>query len=402
MKFKNVLLAATALMLTSVLAFSGCTDLKNENSAEESSAPQSSEKKQESSKNTEKSEASKTESKTESKAENSAAQSSVEEQEYSLPAYNKITPAVWEVTDSNAHVIYMMGSIHAADADALEMPDYFETAYAKCDSLAVECDITEAQLDIFGLGELLYTDGTTIKDHVPEEDYEKAVETLSAAGSYNANYDYMKPIMWSSLGEAVAIQRAGLNTNYGIDTLLIKRAKEENKKVLEVESVDSQYTLLAHLPDEVQLLMFHQLTTDDYIDDMEKELRETYEGWKNGTLGDSLVESDADITEESLSDEELKLLEQYNDAMLNNRNKGMVEKAKEYMKGGKTVMFVVGAAHFYGEKGILQLMKDNGCTIRQLTTEDAEKPPAKSAFAAESTEEESSVPETDPGTARAA
>ena len=398
MKFKNVLSAVTALMLTSVLAFSGCTDQKNESSHEESSTPQSSKEKQESSNNTDKSET----SKTESEKENSAAESSEEEPEYSLPAYNKITPAVWEVTDSNANVIYMMGSIHAADADALEMPDYFETAYAKCDSLAVECDITEAQLDIFSLNGLLYTDGTTIQDHVPAADYKKAVEALSTAGSYSSNYDYMKPIMWSALGETVAIERAGLYTNYGIDTLLIKRAKNDKKTVLEVESVDSQYSLLANLSDEIQLLLYHQLGTDNYIDDMEKELRETYEAWKNGTLDESLLDSDNDTTEESLSDEELKLLEQYNDAMLNNRNKGMVEKALEYMKSGKKVMFVVGAAHFYGEKGILQLMKDSGCTIRQLTTEDAETIPAKATPAIESTEEEIAVPETDPGTARAA
>ena len=43
------------------------------------------------------------------------------------------------------------------------------------------------------------------------------------------------------------------------------------------------------------------------------------------------------------------------------------------MQSDNVVMFVVGAAHFYGDNGILQLMKDKGCTVIQLTEKDADK-----------------------------
>ena len=60
-----------------------------------------------------------------------------------------ITPAVWEVTDQNGNNIYMMGSIHIAKEDASVLPDYFETAYAKCDALAVECDVLDNSVNMF-------------------------------------------------------------------------------------------------------------------------------------------------------------------------------------------------------------------------------------------------------------
>ena len=61
-----------------------------------------------------------------------------------IPAESKITPAVFRATDADGHEIYLMGSIHLADADAAVYPDYFEKIYQWSDALAVECDTTNS------------------------------------------------------------------------------------------------------------------------------------------------------------------------------------------------------------------------------------------------------------------
>ena len=318
---------------------------------------------------------------------------------------SKITPIVWEVTDTNGNNIYMMGSIHAGDADALIMPDYFETAYARCDALAVECDATSSLstlTSISDLQKLVYSDGTTIKDHVPEDEYNSAVNLLTDAGSYSPLYDMYKPIMWSTLAEKAAVEYAGLSFNYAVDTTLINRSKKEGKELLEIESVESQMALLTSVPDETQYILFNQIAQENYLNEASNSINRIYVKWKTGALSDEDFNNDLS----KLSPKEQTLIEDYNKMMEYDRNENMAQKAMEYLESGKKVMFVVGSAHFFKEKGIIQLMKNNGCTVRQLTHDDADPSVlTSSSEPADNSSEvssESTVNETDPAVPRAA
>lgn len=286
---------------------------------------------------------------------------------------NTITPTVWQVSDKDGNIIYMMGSIHAADDSIKHMPDYFEAAFEKCDSLAVECDTTEMSSTLSATmkytNQLLYTDGTTIKDHISTEAYQNGVKILQAVGTYSSVYDLYKPAMWASLLENAAITNAGLDSQNGVDVTLIKRAKSEGKNILEIESVESQIKLLADMPEEIQNLMIEAYGEENSLKTVSDQLIELYDMWKSGTITEDAVLGDTN--EENMTEEQKKLVQEYNDLMLNNRNVGMVEKAKEYMASGDTVFFMVGSAHFYGEKGIVELLKADGCTFRKLESTDA-------------------------------
>ncbi|MBQ8133720.1 MAG: TraB/GumN family protein [Clostridia bacterium] len=314
---------------------------------------------------------------------------------------NTITPTVWEVTDKNGKIIYMMGSIHAADSAVLNMPDYFETAYEKCDSLAVECDISEVSSDtnfLFDYIKLyMYTDNTTIKDHVSEEAYNNAVEILKSEGLYSSMYDLYKPIMWTSFIETAALKESGLSSNYGVDSMLIDRAKTDKKTILELESVEFQMEMLAQIPDNIQTAIFDSYADENAFNDMQDDLKELYEHWKEGTV--TAEEAIGDT--EGMTQEEIQLMNEYNKIMLYDRNIGMAEKAHEYLDSGKTVMFVAGAAHFQGDKGIIKLMENDGCTVRELTTEDAEEKVREISVITQ-TIDEVSKEETDPGVPKAA
>lgn len=403
MKFKQLFAAALAAAMSAAIVFSGCTPTNDDSSKNSSSAPESS-KSSEASQESDNDKLSEPASSEPVSAEESteSEQPSEVSEESSKPE-SKITPAVWEVTDTNGNSIYMMGSIHLADADASVMPDYFETAFAKCDSLAVECDINNANVGISALQKFMYTDGTTIKDHVSKESYDKVVEILTKEGQYVYTYESMKPIMWVELVETIGADKAGLVAKYGVDSMLITRAEEEDKEVLEVESAEFQYDLLGNIPDDVQSVLFDGIADDDIIQTNADNLKDLYEKWKTGTM--TAEDTTDGETDEELTPEEEELLEQYNTILLYDRNVGMVDKALEYMQDGKKVMFVVGAAHFYGDKGILQLMENAGCTVRRLSADDAEPTAPTDTSTVSKPQEvskETSVSETDPGTARAA
>ena len=87
---------------------------------------------------------------------------------------------------------------------------------------------------------MLYTDGTTIKDHIGEELYDKMVAKLKEKGSYNSMYDNYKPAFFESLFENAIIVDANMDANAGIDMHFLKLAKSEQKDILEIETAESQ------------------------------------------------------------------------------------------------------------------------------------------------------------------
>ena len=211
-----------------------------------------------------------------------------------------------------------------------------------------------------------------------------------------------KPIMWSTLAEKAAVEYAGLSFNYAVDTTLINRSKKEGKELLEIESVESQMALLTSVPDETQYILFNQIAQENYLNEASNSINRIYVKWKTGALSDEDFNNDLS----KLSPEEQTLIEDYNKMMEYDRNENMAQKAMEYLESGKKVMFVVGSAHFFKEKGIIQLMKNNGCTVRQLTHDDADPSVlTSSSEPADNSSEvssESPVNETDPAVPRAA
>lgn len=362
MKIKKILYTVIGAVMSSLIIFSGC----NSNTPQNSTLSQSSVQNQSS-------EPSETSGKQEVSV-NEESSNQTSEQENSSDG-EQITPTMWKVTSADGNKnIYMMGSIHVADKSVENMPDYFEEIYSICDALAVEVDISElmndlsSSLSVSMLTDMMYLDGTTIKDHISEDTYNKAVELLKENNMYSIVYDYCIPIYWSSLIESIIYENSGLDANYGVDTTLINRAKKDGKEVLEIESAELQTELLTGFSDEVQEMILESYVADGAIEAQEKALNDLYGKWKSGTITADDVLNDQDET--GMTEEELRMVEEYNTAMLDDRNTGMADKAEEYMNSDDTVLFVVGTAHFYGDNGILQLMKDRGYTVTRITSAD--------------------------------
>lgn len=352
MKFKKLTASLLSAVLGTIIVFSGCSDSDSANNSsgntESSISSQSSvtESKTESSQ----------ESKSESKAESSQ-ESKSESSENAEPDAD-YTPAMWKVTKDNKEM-YLFGSIHATQDGAENLPDYVENAFDECDYLAMEIDIErvmnnfEESLNL--MQRLMYTDGTTIKDHISEETYNAAVKYLTESGLYSSYYDSFKPMMWISLLETA---NSGLNSAKSMESIMTAKATEAGKEILEVESMDIQLNVFEKVSDKLADIMILSYTQLDEAESAESEA-ELYNSWKHGEV---VGDTDEEIPDEYKADYEI-----YRTAMLTDRNAGMADKAEEYMNDGKKVFFMVGAAHMYGNDGIVELLKDRGYTVERVS-----------------------------------
>ena len=279
-------------------------------------------------------------------------------------------PRIWRVTsDEYDGSLYLFGSIHLGDDEMFPLPAYVEDAYASCGALAVECDIVafeqlpESEIIKYYLPFVL-TDGTTIRDHLPEDVFNASKKLLSDAGYYNSALDYYNAAMWNSLVSQVAAESTGLSFDNGVDRHFLNDAHETGKKILEIESVEFQYAMDNKFSDETYALIMRDCVEDSFLDDYKDDLLELLACWKDGSIYDETDEDDDANSE--LTDEEREMMEYYDRVTCYDRNVGMADAAESYIKQGMNVFYVVGAAHMYGDKGVVALLKERGYDVQTV------------------------------------
>ncbi len=276
------------------------------------------------------------------------------------------SPAMWEVTSKDgATKLYLFGSIHAADDSAYPLDQMICDAFVSSEYLAVEADIVAYENDsdaqIETANKCFYSDGTTIKDHISKETYEMAKKALEDAGMYDVGLDKGKPFVWYSLLQGIPAQKLKLDLSKGLDKYFLNEAKNVDKKILEVESIDFQLNMLLDFSDDIQDFVIKDSTQ---IDTQTIAFKELYSSWSRGDM-ESLEKSANDYIK-LLSDNDRAACEKYNKAFLTDRNVGMVEKAEQYLSEGKNTFFVVGAMHMIGSDGIVELLKQKGYTVNRV------------------------------------
>ena len=97
---------------------------------------------------------------------------------------------------------------------------------------------------------------------------------------------------------------------------------------------------------------------EETADSQKQLMNEMISAWKNGDMETFIEDQDED--ESGYSEEDLKNIKEYNNILLYDRNINMVKSAEQLMDEGKNVFYVVGAAHYAGEGGIIDLLEKDG------------------------------------------
>ncbi len=288
-------------------------------------------------------------------------------------------PVLWKVMGENGEVMYLFGSIHVGIEEMYPLDGRITAAFDECDYLAVEYDIVaeeeasknwsqEQQMDY--IRPFVYTDGTSIKDHIDEYTYELAKEFLQKNDAYYDNMDYMKPAYWFSVISGITVDNSRVSTDYGVDRYLIKKAYENGKTVLEVESSSFQSDLMLSFDDKLYDDMIYQsVISADGADIQYAYMVDVWMRGRDDILAYMNYNSSSEEGLFSFAENEsyAQMYEEYNKSMLYDRNEDMTKVADEYLKSGKKVFFVVGAGHICGEDGIAQALKQMGYSVEKVS-----------------------------------
>ena len=283
------------------------------------------------------------------------------------PVSKSSTPLLYKATSDNGAEVWLFGSIHVGNDDMYPLPDYVNNAYNEADSLAVEVDVIDMEENameyIADYQKVMYLDGTTIKDHISEDLYNDAVKILEDNDYYTSMLDYYYPSMWSSFIEVFEYENCGYDSKKGIDMHLLNLAKENKKNIVEIESASSQITLLGEFSEELQILQLEEVVAGYNTEESKTYLKDLVSAWTSGNEESITAIICEDSSSEDYTEEEMKLLEEYNQKMLVDRNILMADFAEKALKDGDSVFICVGTAHIVGEGAMVDLLRDRGYTV---------------------------------------
>lgn len=262
---------------------------------------------------------------------------------------------------------YIVGTYHLAPASYVDSIPGANEALASVEQVCGEVDMAEME-SMAGvqkvMAAMMLPDGKSLSDILSEEEMGK----LNAFMNEVMGADLNNPLIAAQLGKmtpaAIANQlqlvqymkmTPGFNPNALIDSYFQSEAKKADKPVIGFETIDFQisvlYTgstierqkeqLICMIDNqEYNQMVMEQLTKAYFSQDIDAVLAVTEE--KLGTSCDSTPEEE--------------------EALIYGRNADWVEKIPAIISD-KSTLFVVGAAHLPGERGVLELLKKEGYTV---------------------------------------
>ena len=280
-------------------------------------------------------------------------------------------PFLWKIESSKASVpSYLLGTIHLPRPEVARIREDVEPAFDAADAVYTEIPMDTGTLLAMST-KLFLPDGKTLEDVVPPDVYQAALDELKAMkfDAPLAPRDRMK--IWAFTVSLATLEDelryAGV---VPLDMLLFQKAAMAGKVTGGLETADEQLAIFEGISEEDQVALLR---------DTLRQLADARESGENFT--DQLVESyqsgdldrlEADVAKMTAPGES-ELTDRLMERLLDQRNVLMAERmaAKIEAAPDQSNFFAVGAAHLYGEKGVISLLEKAGLTLVRQTASEA-------------------------------
>ncbi len=264
---------------------------------------------------------------------------------------------IWKI-QSEANTVYVLGSLHFSKKEIYPLHQKIENAFEQSDFLVVEANVNDIRkADVQRLMEsALYPANDTLEKHLSAETYERVRKDMGGLGIPSELVNKQKPWFLAMTVVALETVKLGLDPKLGIDMHFLSKA-EGKKRILELESLDYQISVLSGLSDKDQELFLLYTLKDLNI--LEQELDKMIQAWISGDT--KAMES---LMTRSVSED--KRLSSIYEKLVSERNKKMASKIGDFLKAKETYFIIVGAGHLVGSQGIIELLKRDGYRVEQL------------------------------------
>lgn len=287
---------------------------------------------------------------------------------------------MWKATNG-ANTLYLLGTIHVDRSNVYPLHKTLRSALAEAQSVYLELDFNDQAGMLEFAAMQVYTDGTTLADHVGEELYTQTVSLFAALGMTEEQVAMYKPwALANTLTTVLSQDTSTIGAPMAIDLYVNAAAVNTGKAVAGIESYTLQGGIFDTLSPEYQeaylganvamamaaLSGGGELTEEEQQAAQEAAALQTQQldammaAWKNGDA-DALAQvydKGAIIT----SDDELSA------RLFTDRDPNMLEFAAALLEteGENTYFMAVGAGHMLDPGGIVNALRELGYTVEEM------------------------------------
>ncbi len=285
---------------------------------------------------------------------------------------------LWKAEGVGGNTLYLLGSIHTDRNNLYPFHKQLRDIITGAELAAFELDFNSQEgIDEFTAMQV-YSDGTTLKDHIDPDLYQEVVEALAPLGMDEAAVARMKP--WALANSFTALSMLDETSSgnaMALDLYVNAKASNVGIPVEGVETYAFQGKIFDDLSDEYQenylamtLSMYLGMDAAEGLSEEEKAEYEAalkeqdeavdrwMEQWKTRDVEAFANDYPKDDIQANTNDE-------LNSKLFEGRDPNMIAWADRYLKqsGSHTGLMTVGAGHMIGKTGIVQGLRDLGYTV---------------------------------------
>lgn len=261
---------------------------------------------------------------------------------------------LWEVSRPGVAPSFLFGTMHASDPRLLQLSPAVDAAFSRARTFILELYPDEAVSRRFTEATRL-EGGERLSNIVSPALFEQLVERLAPRGLMRHQVDQLKP--WAAM---LMVSELAGDGNESLDIAFFVRARFANKRIEELDSVEEQIAVFDDLPRETQVALL--ATALARHDALREEFEHSIHAYLRGDLAELTRIAGRNGDDTPTRQAHYSLLEK---KLIHDRSVVMAFRLQAHLRRGN-VFAAVGALHLHGEKGMLQLLQDDGWTIRPL------------------------------------
>ena len=260
---------------------------------------------------------------------------------------------LWEISGNHlSQPSYLFGTMHLLCAADAQLSDSLRRAIADVKQVYFEIDLDNMMETLGALRYLNMNNNTKLSDLLTEEEYERVKDYFKKNKTMLplTMMERLKPYFITSL---ITESKFPCAEKDGMEQVIMKEAKKDSKPINGLETVQFQAGVFDSIPYKRQAKDLLKMIDSAGVagDSSDAKLVEVYR------------KQDLNKMQEMTAEEEA--MGEYLDLLLYNRNANWAKKMPPIMRDAPA-LFAVGAGHLGGEKGVINLLRKAGFTLRPM------------------------------------
>ncbi len=252
---------------------------------------------------------------------------------------------LWKLEKEGQATSYLYGTIHLISKDHFFVTDATRDALEACEQLALEIDMDDPGLQMELMQYVQMMDGVTLTQLLSEEQYAQVNALVQQAlGVGLEPFNNWQPIMVGSLYLSLFLE--GEAASY--EQYLMEQATAQGKEVVGLETPAEAMGVMNSIAYEDQVDILLQVTDVEEGKALFRKMAEVYTQQDIDAMYTLITESNGG---DALSE-----------ALVDQRNLNWVDDINR-LAADQATFFAVGCGHLAGEKGVLELLREEGYTV---------------------------------------